>query len=168
MEVKMSLKLITLITIAAMLVAGCGVLLPETEQPSQAGDSTEPTQSSSGQTFPGSSQKSPLDPVENEDNMTRSQVLIDSSEVLQLESQPLQIVLHLKGSLPTPCHQLRAKLSEPDAENRINVEIYSLANPDTVCIQVLQAFESNIPLGSYAAGAYTVLVNGEKVGEFTQ
>jgi hypothetical protein len=37
-----------------------------------------------------------------------------------------------------------------------------------VCIQVLQAFESSINLGTYPDGTYTVWVNGELVGEFTQ
>jgi len=172
--------LIALFAIATLLLAGCASLLPATEEPVQPGAPADPTMAaaptqagsdasgSGGKIFPGSSQKSPLDPIENEASMTRGSVVIDSSDVVLLESQPMQIMLHMKGNLPTPCHKLRAKLSEPDAENKINVEVYSLSDPDEICIQVLQDFETNIPLGSYAAGAYKVLVNGEKVGEFTQ
>jgi hypothetical protein len=45
------------------------------------------------------------------------------------------------------------------------VNVYSLVDPAEICIQVLEKFESNIPLGSYSSGNYTVLVNGEPVGE---
>jgi hypothetical protein len=108
---------------------------------------------------------SPLDPLPGEDQMTRGDVMIDSSEILVLESFPIQATLHLKGALPTPCHKLRAEVSEPDEQNRIQVEVYSLVEPGQVCIQVLEPFETNIPLGSFASGTYEVWVNGEKVGE---
>ena len=111
---------------------------------------------------------SPLEPLANEDQMTRGEVLINESSVLTLESYPLQIVLTLKGTLPTPCHYLRAKVATPDDQKRIQVEVYSLSEPDTICIQVLQVFETRINLGSYPDGTYTILVNGEAVGEFTQ
>jgi hypothetical protein len=112
--------------------------------------------------------RSPLDPIPGEENMTRGAVTINESELLILESYPLQIVLELEGELPTPCHNLRAKASEPDAQNRIQVELYSLSEPDVVCIQVLQPFKTSINLGSFPDGTYTVWVNGEQVGEFTQ
>jgi len=47
------------------------------------------------------------------------------------------------------------------------VEVYSLVQPDQVCIQVLEPFDVNVPLGSYVAGSYTVVINGEEMGEFT-
>jgi hypothetical protein len=71
------------------------------------------------------------------------------------------------GSLPTPCHQLRVVIDEPDDQNQIQVQIYSLVDPNTVCIQVLETFDATIPLGSYASGSYTLFVNGEKVGDIT-
>ncbi len=111
---------------------------------------------------------SPLDPIPGEENMKRGLATIDTSELLQLESYPLQVVLNLKGTLPTPCHHLRAKVSGPDGENRIQVEVYSLVDPNEICIQVIQEFESSIPLGSFPDGSYTVWLNGKQVGEFTQ
>jgi hypothetical protein len=117
---------------------------------------------------PGSASSSPLDPIPGEDKMARGEVTINESDVLLLESYPVQVMLKLKGTLSTPCHHLRAKFSPPDAQSRIRVEVYSLYNPDEICIQMLQEFETNIPLGSYPKGSYTVWVNGEQVGEFTQ
>ena len=106
-------------------------------------------------------------PAPGDENLKRGEAFIDSADILTLESFPLQFMLHLEGSLPTPCHQLRVEVGEPDAQNRIDVEVYSVSDPDEVCIQVLQSFEENIPLGSFPSGTYAVYVNGEKVGEFT-
>ena len=85
-----------------------------------------------------------------------------------MESYPLQVALLIKGTLPTPCHRLRVEVSKPDIQNFIAVEAYSLVDPDQNCIQVLEPFDENIPLGSYPDGSYTVTLNGEEVGEFTQ
>lgn len=114
---------------------------------------------------PGAVPRSPLEPLPNEDKMVRSSVMIQESELLTLESYPPQFVLSLKGTLPTPCHFLRANIGQPDAEKRIRVEVYSLVEPDVICIQVVQPFEVNLPLGSFTDGPYSVLVNDQKVGE---
>jgi hypothetical protein len=107
----------------------------------------------------------PWEPAPGDVNMVRGEVFIEEQDILTLESFPPQFVLRLSGSLPTPCHQLRVAASAPDEQDRIQVEVYSLAKPDEVCIQVLEPFEANVPLGSYASGTYTVWVNGEQVGE---
>jgi len=127
-----------------------------------------------GQTQPIPSTKapdspvSPLDPIPGEDKMKRGEATVGESDILLLESYPVQVMLSLKGTLSTPCHHLRAKVSQPDTENRIQVELYSLYDPNEICIQVLQQFETNIPLGSYPAGSYTVWLNDKQVGDFTQ
>ena len=111
---------------------------------------------------------SPLDPLPGEDKMLRGEVSVSSSELIIMESYPLQVDLAVEGTLPTPCHHLRAVVHEPDGENAIHVELYSLVDPEVVCVQMLQAFESRIPLGSYPDGTYSVYLNEELVGEFTQ
>lgn len=105
-------------------------------------------------------------PQQGDDQLKTGNVYIDSSEILTLESFPLQFTLHMKGSLPTPCHKLRVAVQPPDDQNKILVEVYSLVDPDKMCTQVLEPFEINIPLGSYPAGKYTILVNGEVIAEF--
>lgn len=116
----------------------------------------------------GKAIQSPLDPIPDEDDMIPGDATVVETGLVIMESYPLQIRVMMKGNLPTPCHHLRAKVDEPDAQNRIEVEVFSLSEPDVVCIQVLQAFESSINLGPYPDGTYTVWVNGELVGEFTQ
>jgi hypothetical protein len=100
--------------------------------------------------------------------MKRGEATVTESDVLLLESYPVQVMLNLKGTLSTPCHHLRAKVNPPDSENRIQVEVYSLYDPAEVCIQVLQEYETNIPLGSFPNGSYTVWMNGKQIEEFTQ
>lgn len=71
-----------------------------------------------------------------------------------------------QGSLPTPCNHLRVAVSAPNAKNRIFIDVYSVIDPNQICIQMLAPLEVNIPLGSFPPGHYSVWVNGEKIGEF--
>lgn len=105
-------------------------------------------------------------PQQSDTQLKQGSVYLDSSEILTLESYPLQFTLHMKGSLPTPCHQLRVAVQQPNAQNQILIEVYSVVDPDKMCTQVLEPFEVTVPLGSYPAGKYTVLVNGEVIAEF--
>ena len=110
---------------------------------------------------------SPLDPVPNESNLTLGKAFVDKANLLSLESNPVQTELVISGSLPTPCHILKASLKGPDDQNRIQVQLYSLVQSDTICAQVLKPFETNIPLGTLKSGKYTVFLNDKQVGEFT-
>jgi hypothetical protein len=107
----------------------------------------------------------PLEPIPGEENMNRGEVFIDESGIIILESMPPQFELRIVGNLPTPCHRLRAVVSQPDDQNNIQVDVYTLVNPEEICTQVLQPFDTGIRLGSFTPGKYTVLLNGEKVGE---
>lgn len=105
-------------------------------------------------------------PKPEDSGFLRSEAYVDSSQLLTLESFPLQFMLNLKGNLPTPCHQLRIAVSPPDAENKVNVEVYSVSNPDEICVQVLAPFEVNYSLGSFPTGMYSLWINGTKVADF--
>lgn len=108
----------------------------------------------------------PYQPLESDAALQRGEVFIDTTDLLILESYPVQINLVLQGNLPTPCHELRIVANQPDEDNRILVEVYSVVDPEQVCIQMLQSFEATYSLGSFPSGNYTVLVNGEEVGQF--
>ena len=92
------------------------------------------------------------------------QVYVDSTEILLMESYPVQVALLVRGHLPTPCHALLSQVGGPDAEGRIMVTLSSEAPPDMVCAQVLEPFEERISLGSYTDGTFTVWLNGEEIG----
>ena len=110
--------------------------------------------------------ESPFAPQPGDDQLTRGEVFLDEASLLIRESFPPQIVLVLRGNLPTPCHELRAEIAPPDPENKVTVEVYSVVDPDTVCIQVLEPLEEQIELGTFAGGHYSVWVNGQLAGEF--
>lgn len=108
----------------------------------------------------------PFSPQPGDSKFTRGNVFISESDLVIRESYPPQISLHISGDLPTPCHQLRVKINEPDTENGIDVEAYSVVDSERACIQILEPFEKYINLGTFATGHYTVWLNGEMVGEF--
>ena len=105
-------------------------------------------------------------PRAGDDLLVRGEVFIDAADSLSMDSFPPQYSLTLKGSLPTPCHELRVAYDEPDSDNRINLDTYSVADPNVVCAQVLTPFEESVYLGSFPGGHYTVWVNGVQVAEF--
>ena len=145
-------KIITFLFTFAILLSACGA------------NPDEPV--SLGTPNPNPPTQADYSPKPEDAGLIRSEAYMDSSELLILESYPLQFMLNIKGSLPTPCHQLRINVNAPDAENKIYVEAYSVTSPDQVCVQVLSPFQVNVPLGSFATGHYVLFVNGNQVAEF--
>ena len=137
---------------------------PRAEQPSKP-VSTEPVTTISSTNTIEPMEIPSLSSPENP-KFVRGNIFIEESGLLIRESYPPQISLNISGNLPTPCHQFRADVSKPDTENKINVDVYTVVNPDVMCIQVLKEFTESINLGTYPSGHYTVLVNGQSVGEF--
>jgi hypothetical protein len=105
-------------------------------------------------------------PQLGDDQLRRGEVFINTTELLLLESYPVQVNLIVRGELPTPCHELRAVVLAPDEQGNLQVEAYSLVDPDLICIQVMAPFEITLSLGSYTEGSFTVLINGEQVEAF--
>ncbi|MGH2621108.1 MAG: hypothetical protein ACRDHG_11150 [Anaerolineales bacterium] len=151
-------KLPILICGAAAALIGCQAVQPEPLPPISA---DSPVQSE-----PGVNPTQIAGPATDEPEQLRGPVFIDQAELLIRESFPIQVDLHLRGSLPTPCATLRWSVGEPDEQGRIEVEAYSSQDATLACIQVLQEFEENIPLGAYSTGSYSVWLNGERIGEF--
>jgi hypothetical protein len=117
-------------------------------------------------TLPADGNSGAFSPQKGDAGLSIGNVYLDSAELLILESYPLQVNRYISGNLPTPCNELRVKLNDPDTNNRIYIEIYSVSNPDTMFVQVLQPFDTNISLGSFSPGHYKVYLNGELIGEF--
>jgi hypothetical protein len=120
------------------------------------------TQSKNGIPYP-----SPLGTPTSQGNMIRGEAFVEKSELASPKNSSEKYTLNVSGSLPTPCNQLQTSLNGPDDHNRIVVEVYSLLRTDRVCAQVLVPFQTSIPLGSLKSGKYTVILNGQQVGELT-
>jgi hypothetical protein len=126
---------------------------------------TEPVMTSLATNTSEPMQNLPL-PEPGDPKFTRGNIFIEDSGLMIRESYPPQISLNLSGNLPTPCHQFRADVSAPDVDNKINVDVYTVVDPNMMCIQVLKAFTESVSLGTFLPGHYSVWVNGESVGEF--
>jgi hypothetical protein len=91
-----------------------------------------------------------------------SPVYVEEVGIVYRESDPVQVVLVVSGDVPTPCHQVAYDV-DPSAE-RIDVRLWSAADPAATCIQVLEPFEVAIPLGSFGSVDASVTLNDEVVG----
>jgi hypothetical protein len=107
-------------------------------------------------------------PADGDEKLIRGAAFVEikDSRMLQLETAPVQVKLHLKGTLPNACYALRVNPAKPDEQKRIQVEVYSVTKPGQVCAEALKDFDVLIPLGSFPTGHYSVYINGELLGEF--
>jgi|GEM_PF-407956 len=108
------------------------------------------------------------EPQPGDENLKGDQVFLDlaSSHLVMSPTDPVQAVAILMGSTPDPCHFLRVIVTAPEANNKINLEVYSLMDQTLHCVNALSEFSATIPLGGYTAGVYSVMVNGELLGQF--
>jgi inhibitor of cysteine peptidase len=90
----------------------------------------------------------------------------DSTEIIVMESFPMQVALIIQGDLPTPCHELRWEVSDPDENKAIHVSVYSEVDASLRCAEMLESFEERIPLGDFEENGYSVWINDYEVGEF--
>jgi hypothetical protein len=107
-------------------------------------------------------------PALGDEKLTRGNASVESkdSKVILTTTSPVQVKLHLAGTLPNPCYHLRVNPAQPDAQKHIQVEVYSVTEPDKICTDVLQNFDVEISLGSFPSGHYSVYINGNLLGEF--
>jgi hypothetical protein len=168
-------KLVILILAGVLIMSACTQLIEpagpgptpvESNAPVQS-EQPNPDQPVSGEPGAETPGEPSWQPAPGDDALKRGEATIDSTEILILESFPPQFVLNVKGSQGDPCRQVRAVIGEPDAENHIQVEIYTVYDPAAVCILMLKEFELNLPLGSFEQGTYTVFINGQEVGTLT-
>lgn len=89
-------------------------------------------------------------------------VYVDHAEIVYLESYPVQGALVVTGTLPTPCHEVAFDVTL--STDRIDVLLWSDADPEAICAQVLAPFEVTVPLGAFEQADVLVSLGGEAVG----
>lgn len=140
----MTMKKPILLLLAFLILVACG-----------GGGAEDPVDSSDPTTPPTAPQPIPDD---------AGPVFVDSSDILLMESFPVQVALRVTGNLPTPCHELAWEVE--DDGSTIAVTLASTTDPDVMCTQVLEPFEVSIPLGEFESGARDVTINGQEAGDF--
>ena len=108
------------------------------------------------------------EPQPGDAKLRRDKVFLDveNSRLVVGDEPPVKARLTLIGNLSDPCHQLRVVVTPANANNEINLDVYSVFDPGVACITVLKPFDATIPLGIYNGGHFTIFVNGDFVGEF--
>ena len=145
------------VSAAPARVAGVSGLTTLTVSASSASTTTETSFSTSYAPQPG------------DYKLIRGSVFLDlaKSRLDVSATKPIQVKAILAGYLPSPCHLLRVVVGTADKFNVINISVYSLISPGTICIPSLQPFTVSVPVGSFTSGRYSVLVNGMKLGDFS-
>lgn len=143
-----------LFMLVAAVVSACGLL--------GSGETTEPTPAAD---LTPTADLAPTPTVATEP--VRGQAIVDSIQVLTLESFPVQVNVLARGELPDGCTTIDEVISQR-VESDYRVVITTLRQPDAVCTQAVVPFEETIPLdvANLPAGTYTVSVNGI-TGTFT-
>lgn len=110
----------------------------------------------------------PYAPQAGDSDLIAGDITVDSASVFLTESKPQQLMVNFAYFQPTPCYQLRVEVSGPDADNRINIKAYAVAEKDKACTLMALAtpLQASLNLGSIPKGHYTVLLNGNQIGEF--
>jgi hypothetical protein len=111
-------------------------------------------------------QPSDFAPQADDEKLVVGKAFIERNLIVVKEGSTGQAELLLIGNLPTPCNSLRVVQSETDADGKISVSVYSVSDPDEMCIQVLQPFTAVFPLEGLAKGEYNLSINNEPVGKF--
>jgi hypothetical protein len=101
------------------------------------------------------------DLVLNQDGITLTSLSLSE----RYDLTPLRAELHLFGSMPSVCSELRIKVNPPDNQYKISIEAYSVSDLKLKCENVFQQVDTTILLGVYSPGQYTVWVNDSYVGD---
>lgn len=107
----------------------------------------------------------PYAPLPEDARLQTDMAYIESHELQTVSTFPPEYLLVLQGSLPTPCHALRARISPPDETNALVIEVYSVTDPNAICTQVLQPFNAEIPIRNLIPGRYKVFLNDKQIAE---
>jgi hypothetical protein len=110
----------------------------------------------------------PYAPQASDSALIRGEITIDSASLAVAETHPLQVILNFAYFQPTPCYQLRVEVSQPDAQNRIEISAYAVSEKDKACTLMALAtpLQASLALGSFPQGHYSVWLNGNQVGDF--
>jgi hypothetical protein len=97
----------------------------------------------------------------------RGQAMVETVDVLMLESFPVQVQVAVSGNLPDACTFIDEVITQQSG-NTFRVAVTTIRQPGVACAQVVTPFEETVPLEveGLPAGTYEVSVNGV-TGSFT-
>ena len=110
----------------------------------------------------------PYTPLPEDSNLMTGEIKIDSSSVFLTKDQPPQVMVNFAYFPPTPCYKLRVEIGGTGEQHQISLKAYAVAPKDKPCTLMALSTpqQASLNLGSVPKGHYTVLLNGEQIGEF--
>jgi len=145
-----------LLLILSLLLGGC---LPQNAQP--------PTPTTSAP-YLIRQEENPYAPKIEDVRLQQDNVVLTSTSLSErYDLAPIRAELHILGSMPSVCSELRIKVNPPNEQYQISVEVYSVTDLKLNCENVFQQFKVNLLLGEYSPGQYTVWVNDNPAGSLT-
>lgn len=129
---RRKLLILTCLLITAMWLAACG---------------GQPTPLPTGDLPPGS--------------LLAGKAVVDNTDILILESFPVQVHVVARGNLPDGCTQID-EIQQERVDNAFQVTITTARPAGAVCTEAVVPWEKTVALDVYGlpAGTYTVDVNG--------
>ena len=150
-----------IIPFVVIVLAACGGAELGSGDDSPATSTTIPPDEPIAEPSPVGSIPEPRPPI---DGNISGEVSIASTDLLVMESFPIQVSLQVEGEKPSPCHEIFWTVE--DSGERIEITMISQVNNDQSCAQVIEPFMISVPLGSWAEESRDVHLNGAKVGSF--
>ena len=144
----MKKKLLLSVVALTLLLASCA-------QPATSPTPTEALPEPTATTGPTQ------EPTAVEGGIVTEEAMVESIEILLLESFPIQVHVVAQGNLPDSCTEI-AEITEERDGDTFRVTITTSRPADAMCAAVLVPFEEVISLDvvGLPAGVYTVNVNG--------
>jgi inhibitor of cysteine peptidase len=118
---------------------------------------SDPNQDSNNQPVSSSDTPFPTKPAEPEEYEYGETALIDSIDILFLESFPLQVNAIVKGTFPDGCTSIQ-RHEVKRVENIFTIMIFTQRPKEAFCTEALVPFEYVVPLDVYGLSAGNYLV----------
>ena len=144
----------TLPILLSLTLVSCAVLQP-----------TPPPTPTVNAPFVLKQEKNPYMPKLDDVNLKQDGVVLTAVSLSErYDLTPIRAQLYVSGSMPSVCSEPRVKVTRPNEQYQIIVEVYSVADLKLNCENVFQQFEVSVLLGEYSPGQYTVWVNDNLAG----
>ncbi|PWH16639.1 MAG: hypothetical protein DDG60_03925 [Anaerolineae bacterium] len=159
--------LTTLVLFLLALVSACAPASEDSRLPA-AYPNSYPSYPSAPQTAPAAPPadfENPYAPQPDDVKLQSGPAYVENYELQTVSTLPPEYRLVLSGNLPTPCHALRIQLAAPDAQNNLRITVYSVADPNMMCTQVLEPFQAELPIRNLIPGRYKLWLNDQEIAE---
>lgn len=107
----------------------------------------------------------PVDPAVPEPQVWLSPLYLSHMEINAVGDGRVEFVI--LGSVPTPCHSVKASVTRATGEGALDMAVWSEAPADQICNQLLTSIGHVVAVDGLEAGTYIVRMDGADISEIT-